>query len=360
MVRFYQRKTVRGHTYCTETLLKACSDVRSGIRRICDSSRAYGIPRSTIRDHIICRRNLSNGGGGRSRTFTDIEEAELAAIIRVMARLGIGLNKREIQQIVQSYLQLGNQITPFRDSIPGNDWLISFYRRHKLKARQPEAKEKQRFGQETDPFVILGFYDTLQTLISDLGLTNKPSQVFNTDETGIEHEKADYVICPVGEMVSRRVTNAKEMTIVLVTVGADGRKLSPLILFKGKNTWTVWLSQRPDHKEKARYSASPNGWMTTDVFENWFERAFIPECGLDRPVILIYDGHASHISVKTVINALKNDIHLVLLPPKTTHILQALDKTVFRSLKSVYGTLSHEWRHANLGRPMIPCRQISH
>ena len=50
--------------------------------------------------------------------------------------------------------------------------------------------------------------------------------------------------------------------------------------------------------------------------------------------ILFVDGHASHISLDVIDLARENDIVLFCLPPHTTHALQPLDVSVFKSLKS--------------------------
>ena len=44
-----------------------------------------------------------------------------------------------------------------------------------------------------------------------------------------------------------------------------------------------------------------------------------------RPVLLIQDGHASHMSIGLIELARANDVHLLCLPAHTTHILQPLD-----------------------------------
>ena len=53
-----------------------------------------------------------------------------------------------------------------------------------------------------------------------------------------------------------------------------------------------------------------------------------------RPVILIQDGHGSHVSIELIELARKNDVHLLCLPAHCTHILQPLDVGVFKSFKT--------------------------
>ena len=55
-----------------------------------------------------------------------------------------------------------------------------------------------------------------------------------------------------------------------------------------------------------------------------------------RPVLLILDGHSSHISIEAVEFARSNGVHMLCIPAHTTHILQPLDVGVFKSFKAAY------------------------
>lgn len=48
-----------------------------------------------------------------------------------------------------------------------------------------------------------------------------------------------------------------------------------------------------------------------------------------RPVLIVQDGHASHLSIDLIELARANDIHLLCLPAHTTRILQPLHVGVF-------------------------------
>ena len=53
-----------------------------------------------------------------------------------------------------------------------------------------------------------------------------------------------------------------------------------------------------------------------------------------RPVILIQDGHTSHVSIQLIELARANNVHILCLPAHTTHLLQPLDVGVFKSFKA--------------------------
>ena len=74
--------------------------------------------------------------------------------------------------------------------------------------------------------------------------------------------------------------------------------------------------------------------MTTKIFEDWF--ASFTKAVKTRPILLLFDGHMTHLSAKTIELAVAEDISLVKLPSHCTDILQPLDVSCFNPLKSHY------------------------
>ena len=84
----------------------------------------------------------------------------------------------------------------------------------------------------------------------------------------------------------------------------------------------------------ASFDTSPSGWMETVNFTNWFKKIFrLFADKLEGPKIVFFDGHGSHISIGLIESAKQGNIHLVKLPPHTTHFLQPLDVLVFKTIK---------------------------
>ena len=63
----------------------------------------------------------------------------------------------------------------------------------------------------------------------------------------------------------------------------------------------------------------------------------------ERPLILIVDGHKSHENIELIDCARTNNVILLCLPPHTTHALQPLDVSVFKSLKSHFSKALRAW-----------------
>ncbi|CAG5035720.1 unnamed protein product [Parnassius apollo] len=121
---------------------------------------------------------------------------------------------------------------------------------------------------------------------------------------------------------------------MLTGASANGKKLSPLIVFKGKFVWDQWMAELVggDYDFELSYAASTKGWMETDVFYNYIEKVLIPSLGEERPVLIVYDGHSTHVHVRVVELAIRNRITILKLPPQTSHLQQPIDIAVFKSI----------------------------
>ena len=53
----------------------------------------------------------------------------------------------------------------------------------------------------------------------------------------------------------------------------------------------------------------------------------------DRPLLLLFDGHMTHITLPVIGNAMKERVIIVKSAPHVTDILQPLDVTCFGPLK---------------------------
>lgn len=77
--------------------------------------------------------------------------------------------------------------------------------------------------------------------------------------------------------------------------------------------------------------------MTAKAFFEWLQFFKLrSRRGLEKPVLLIVDGHSSHKNLSNIKFAKTNNIHMISLPPHTTHKLQPLDRTYMEPLKAKY------------------------
>ena len=87
-------------------------------------------------------------------------------------------------------------------------------------------------------------------------------------------------------------------------------------------------------------ATSENGWTSDILCTKWFKRSFVPQAiarhNEHTPILLIFDGHRSHVTSEMVHLACASNIILYCLPRKTTHKLQPLDMGIFGPLQNTW------------------------
>lgn len=364
MVRTYVRKTQRGAgvNYSVEDLEKAVDDVKNGNKTIRGAAVFYNIPRSTVKHRVLGTRGKGftsidgKGGGGVKSFLSAAEEEEIVNCLKVMDKNGFGLSRHEVLDLVQLYIRQNNISCRFKDQRPGVDWFIAFRIRHGLSIKKAQSIEHIRCDQ-INPWVVYDFFEVLTKTLNELNLNGKPERIFNCDETSFCHDPSrTKVVGAIGAKSTRKTsTSGRENTSVLLCCSAAGKMLPLLCVFKGKYVMDNWFDQ--DNTTQTAVSASSRGWMETTLFFNWFRDVFLPNIGEERPVLLIYDGHTTHISTKLIRLAQQNQVTIMKLPPHTTHLLQPLDVAVFKSLKATWDSELCKWQRAN-PRKKIPKREF--
>ena len=80
--------------------------------------------------------------------------------------------------------------------------------------------------------------------------------------------------------------------------------------------------------------------MDGDLFATWFRVVFVPGVAhVPKPVLLLLDGHNSHISLETAKICRDSDTILYCLPPHSSHLMQPLDLRLF-------GVMKQNWKNA--------------
>lgn len=337
--------------YSEHNLNRAVEDIRNGNLSTKRASRLYGIPRSTLISRTKGWKNrpcASQSKPGRRLDLPLIIESELAANIKTLSRWGFGMSRKEILNLVGTYVTENHIETRFKNNIPGKDWFTAFCKRHNLSCKKPIKRQSIR-TEQTKPEVIYGFFDLYEKTVDDLGLRDKPSQIFNLDETSLCHDPSNTkVVAEKNKAVFRHTQGTgRTNTSILFVVSANGDKLPPFILYKAKHLWDIWMPENAF--PNTGYAATASGWMTADSFYSWFKNSFLNNCPNERPLLLIFDGHVSHISDKLIRLALQENVSLLKLPAHTTHILQPLDALPFGILKKTWDEKLTIWQRENYG-----------
>lgn len=188
------------------------------------------------------------------------------------------------------------------------------------------------------------YYDGFSWVINEKRITRR--NIYNVDETGMQlgETKGGTVAGTVMNSMSERIqSDCSTWASVIESVSADGRRLTPCVVFTGENLQgQCFPAVFPDWK----YATSPSGWSNSDIFVRWFMKVFIPETQpSDRSQwrLLVLDQHKTHITAELMKKAWLYEIWLSWLPAYSSHITQPLDVAVFGPLKTHYRQLTRSW-----------------
>ena len=97
-------------------------------------------------------------------------------------------------------------------------------------------------------------------------------------------------------------------------------------------------------------TVSSTGWSNSDIFKMYLQEHFINFVqGLsdEQPILLLYDGHKSHVSLNLIDWAKAHNIILFVLPAHTSHLLQPLDVGCFGPLSKILNNSIHKFMRDN-------------
>ncbi|CAF0786273.1 unnamed protein product, partial [Adineta ricciae] len=128
--------------------------------------------------------------------------------------------------------------------------------------------------------------------------------------------------------------------------GASGTCFPPYVVYKSKCLYDTWCPRNVIRG--AFFNRTESGWINEDTFFDYLKNMFIPNTQhIRRPLLLIFDGHTSHLSLKTARLAMENKIHLLCLPAHATHLLQPLDVYTLKYVKAQWRELLWDYNNKN-------------
>ena len=335
--------------YSQEAFQNTVAACKSGDMMVREAAKIFGVPRSTLHDHVSGKHTSIGSGGPTTLALKD--EQEIVVTCQILAEMGFGLTRQIVERVVRDYVQENGITTPFPDDIPGKDWWHRFKKRWPcLTERKPQHLSKRR-AEAANESTITTFFDNMEKAFTENGLDpsnpTNAQRIWNCDETAFCMSSTS------GKLLCKRGVNAlhevgggsgREYTTVHVCCSANGERLPPFILYKGKNLYQRWMQGGP---AGAVYGVSELGWMDACNFLSWFLKLVCPAVShltSTGPVFLFMDGHHSHISLQLIRAARENNVQLFCLPPNCTHVLQPLDVGVFAPLKRTWAHILKKWK----------------
>ena len=334
---------------------QALSAIRNGDMGLNAVARTYGINKSTIKRHLNKTNAYANDDVryfGHPSVFSAEMEDLLEKHILKLDSLLFGISPIELRRMAYDLAVRNGVPHKFNnmEKLAGKKWYYSFLKRHpclSLRAPEPTSLARaQGFNRES----VSRFFGLLENMISELGLD--ATNVYNMDESGLTSvQRPGRVISLKGKKQVGGMTSGErgQTTSVVCCVSASGRYIPPMVIFKRKRMPDVLKEGAPPG---SLITSNDSGWMEHASFLAWMEHfdAHV-QSSKKNPVLIILDGHSSHTkNIAAIEYARERGIHMLSLPPHTTHKLQPLDRSFFGPLMSNFNQAADKWMRNHAGK----------
>lgn len=350
MPRNYQRKAPDRHVVTDDQLETAKLLILKGASKRKAASQV-GLKESTLRKRLKIG-NTAVSMGRFSTTFTKVQEDDIYKYVKESDDLFYGLTMHNLRKLIYEYAEINKIRHRFNTStkLAGRDWVYGFLKRFpELKLRQPTATSIARAMGFNKTQVNI-FYENLQCLYNKYRFA--PSRIYNLDETGINTvpKKIPKVISIKGKKLVGKIVSAERgHTITLVcAMSATGNFVPPAFIFPRKRMKGHLLNNAP---EGSVGMVSDSGFINSDLLIEYlhhFKDHVQPT--KDNPILLVLDNRSSHISLAAVDFCRDNGIHMITLPPHSSHKMQPLDRGFFGPLKIKFAYECDKWLSHHPGR----------
>jgi len=235
---------------------------------------------------------------------------------------------------------------------PGHTWWASFKKRHigEITIRKADILDRGR-SRMANVTVMAKHFKLLDETLTKHGIKNKYNRIYNCDESGMALDRmtSKVIVQRKTKQAYAESKGSRDHITVHTCVSASGHVIPPFIIFEKSFPSGPYSRTGPDG---AVYAVSPNGYMDTELFFLWVKKQFIPETAhVPKPILLILDGHGSHVHPDVIDLLVENKIVLYCLPPHTTNILQPLDVAIFKPLKTKFSKITDLVKLASLCSP---------
>lgn len=344
--------TKKKKTWNPEDMKTALAAVSSG-SKIKTAARNFNVPESSLRDRMRLGEDY-NPPMGRKTTFTDEEEKEICEYVKLSAKKFYGITQQQLRKLVYDFAVAKNIKNNFstEKGMAGKCFVYAFLKRNPgISLRLPEPTSLNRVLGFNKAEIDI-FFGNLETLMAKYSFP--ANRIFNVDETGITSvQKPGKIYAPTGLKQVGKATSAErgQNVTVVCAFSATGIYIPPMFIYR-RLRFTASLST--GGPPEAIYHCSKSGWINEELFFKWLQH-FAQHCGAhtQNPTLLVLDNHSSHQSLSAYEFCRENGIHILSLPPHTSHKMQPLDVTFYGPLKSGYN------RECDLYMKMHPFEKIT-
>ncbi|XP_030767040.1 uncharacterized protein LOC115890832 [Sitophilus oryzae] len=347
----------KGRTkYSPDDLKRAVLEIVNENKALRTTARKYNVDKMTLKRYISKYKEdksiTFSPNFVTSQIFSPHEESLLMEYLLTSADLYYGLTPKQTRKFAYQFGQENQKKIPEnwrKNECASYDWLKGFMSRHpQLSLRSPEGTSLGR-ATAFNRHNVQEFYKNLRNLMEREPFG--PESIYNLDETGVTTaHKPEKIIARKGQKQISKTISAERGTLVTVccAINALGNSVPPFFIFPRVRLQEYMIHGAPPGSIAVTHES---GWMTADNFVKYLDH-FIKyaKCSKENKCILVLDNHDSHISPKALNTCKLNGIHLLTLPPHTSHRLQPLDVSVFGPFKKYYNEQADAWMVSHPGQ----------
>lgn len=353
MVHKYKRKTNQ-QSWEENDMRAALTAVRQGAG-INAAARLHNIPVATLFRRL--KKPVEEETAkvlGRYRPVFSVEQEKILVkyLLEMEARL-FGLTKSDLRYLAFQYADRNNIPHSFNkeERKAGKDWVHAFLRRNpELSLRLPEKTSAAR-ASAFNEVNVNKFFDLLEHLFETHRYN--PDNIYNCDETGITTvpNRPSKIISAKGKKQVGVLSSAERGTLVTAEIcfSATGKYIPPALIFPRVRINPMFEKGAPPN---TKIFAHQSGWMQSEIFVEWFKHFLkYSKPTAEERVLLILDGHATHINnLDVLLLAKENYVDILVLPPHSTHRLQPLDVAFMYPLSTYYEQAVRVWLREHPGK----------
>ncbi|XP_038078568.1 uncharacterized protein LOC119745937 [Patiria miniata] len=360
----------------------AMNDLTSGRFRFVSKAAAYWQVHAAklYRRHsgevpLVARR-------GPKSALTEQDEEALVDWVVTMGKKGFPVAPSMVCDAVKVFFK--KEGNPFINDRPSHTWYHKFVRRHpKLQEGLKMSRMTAICRAEDTKIMIDEWFRELNQYLTDLGVADKPAQIWCFGQTGFEmNKRTQRMVLTFFRPRERAATSPIDLddydqrreVDICVCANAAGNLLPPFIICKG-------LKHAPKDSSFLEDAPRGSGMLllegysgAEDSFGYWIKNHLVPNLGEERPVVLLVELNESEISYGAYTAASRHGIHLFRVPPQASALLLPLnigDEGAFKSswlmkwvksnrhvpvnFKNVGGVISEAWLYAENPEAIRTC-----
>lgn len=323
-------------SYSLEDLARAYRLVKEKAYAVQTAADACGVPEATLRDRVKGKVKISIQRSGPPPILGLPEEGKLVDYFHLMSSFGYSYSRTDIINIASDYAILLGKREPSEGLT--HQWYYKFLERWPNVETSRASGTKKQFEKATSTDCLSRYFLTLQELMNQHNLMNKPDSIFIVDEVLIDLEKSPPSIYSWrNNMKWEKYQKGINPSMTVVASGnASGARLPAFFIFPGK---TVSSESIEDCSPGTGATCSDDGTTNCNVFQLYLENhflKFIERKDNSEAILVLYDGFRSHMSPTLVEMYKAQNVHLFPIPPSGSQCLVNMNRGIFGEIETKF------------------------